>query len=92
MHLAPSTAWVWLIASGSRHSAFPARRAVRQSQGEAVQLPHLGLGYCSLGHRHGGFLPFTFDTDIANFEVQPFIFFHHRHPAGRSLSWESSTA
>ena len=59
MHLARTQHRVGLADSlRSRHSAFPACRAVRHSQGEAVELPHLGLGYRSLGHCHGGFYTF----------------------------------
>lgn len=55
MHLAPSTAWVWLIACAVVILFFPLAAQFGNLKGK---LPHLGLGYRSLGHRRGGFYAF----------------------------------
>lgn len=75
MHLAPSTAWVWLIACAVVILFFPLAAQFGKLKGKLSSFRTWVWAIALLGIVTAGFMPFTFDTDIANFEVQPFIFF-----------------
>ena len=75
MHLAPSTAWVWLIACAVVILFFPLAAQFGNLKGKLSSFRTWVWAIALLGIVAAGFIPFTFDTDIANFEVQPFIFF-----------------
>ena len=75
MHLAPSTAWVWLIACTVVILLFPLAAQFGNLKGKLSSFRTWVWAIALLGIVTAGFMPFTFDTDIANFEVQPFIFF-----------------
>lgn len=75
MHLAPSTAWAWLIASAVIILLFPLAAQFGNLKGKLSSFHTWVWAIALLGIVAAGFIPFTFDTDIANFEVQPFIFF-----------------
>ena len=75
MHLAPSTAWVWLIACAVIILFFPLAAQFGNLKGKLSSFRTWVWAIALLGIVAAGFMPFTFDTDIANFEVQPFIFF-----------------
>ncbi|WP_314608799.1 pentapeptide repeat-containing protein [Rothia mucilaginosa] len=75
MHLAPSTAWVWLIACAVVILLFPLAAQFGNLKGKLSSFRTWVWAIALLGIVTAGFIPFTFDTDIANFEVQPFIFF-----------------
>ena len=75
MHLAPSTAWVWLIACAVVILFFPLAAQFGNFKGKLSSFRTWVWAIALLGIVTAGFMPFTFDTDIANFEVQPFIFF-----------------
>ena len=75
MHLAPSTAWVWLIACAVVILFFPLAAQFGNLKGKLSSFRTWVWAIALLGIVTAGFMPFTFDTDIANFEVQPFIFF-----------------
>lgn len=75
MHLAPSTAWVWLIACAVVILFFPLAVQFGNLKGKLSSFRTWVWAIALLGIVTAGFMPFTFDTDIANFEVQPFIFF-----------------
>ena len=75
MHLAPSTAWVWLIACAVVILFFPLAAQFGNLKGKLSSFRTWVWAIALLGIVAAGFMPFTFDTDIANFEVQPFIFF-----------------
>ena len=75
MHLAPSTAWVWLIACAVVILFFPLAAQFGNLKGKLSSFRTWVWAIALLGIVTAGFIPFTFDTDIANFEVQPFIFF-----------------
>ena len=75
MHLAPSTAWVWLIACAVVILFFPLAAQFGNLKGKLSSFRTWVWTIALLGIVAAGFMPFTFDTDIAYFEVQPFIFF-----------------
>lgn len=75
MHLTPSTAWAWLIACAVVILFFPLAAQFGNLKGKLSSFHTWVWAIALLGIVTAGFMPFTFDTDIANFEVQPFIFF-----------------
>ena len=75
MHLAPSTAWAWLIACAIVILLFPLAAQFGNFKGKLSSFRTWVWAIALLGIVTAGLMPFTFDTDIANFEVQPFIFF-----------------
>ncbi|WP_311469245.1 pentapeptide repeat-containing protein [uncultured Rothia sp.] len=75
MHLAPSTAWAWLIACAVVILFFPLAAQFGNLKGKLSSFRTWVWAIALLGIVTAGFIPFTFGTDIANFEVQPFIFF-----------------
>ncbi len=75
MHLAPSTAWAWLIACVVVILFFPLAAQFGNLKGKLSSFRAWVWAIALLGIVTAGFMPFTFDTDIATFEVQPFIFF-----------------
>lgn len=75
MHLAPSTAWAWLIACAVVILFFPLAAQFGNLKGKLSSFRTWVWAIALLGIVTAGFMPFAFDTDIANFEVQPFIFF-----------------
>lgn len=75
MHLAPSTAWAWLIACAVVILFFPLAAQFGNLKGKLSSFRTWVWAIALLGIVAAGFIPFTFGTDIANFEVQPFIFF-----------------
>ena len=75
MHLAPSTAWACLIACAVVILFFPLAAQFGNLKGKLSSFHTWVWAIALLGIVTAGFMPFTFDTDIANFEVQPFIFF-----------------
>ncbi|MEZ7692582.1 pentapeptide repeat-containing protein [Rothia mucilaginosa] len=75
MHLAPSTAWAWLIACVVVILFFPLAAQFGNLKGKLSSFRAWVWAIALLGIVAAGFMPFTFDADIANFEVQPFIFF-----------------
>lgn len=75
MHLAPSTAWVWLIACAVVILFFPLAVQFGNLKGKLPSFRTWVWAIALLGIVTAGFMPFAFDPDIAYFEVQPFIFF-----------------
>ena len=75
MHLSPSTAWVWLIACAVVILLFPLAAQFGNLKGKLSSFRTWVWAIALLGIVTAGFIPFTFGTEIANFEVQPFIFF-----------------
>lgn len=75
MHLAPSTAWVWLIACAVVILFFPLAAQFGNLKGKLSSFRTWVWAIALLGIVTAGFMPFIFDPGIANFEVQPFIFF-----------------
>ncbi len=75
MHLAPSTAWAWLIACAVVILFFPLAAQFGNLKGKLSSFRTWVWAIALLGIVTAGFMPFTSDTDIATFEVQPFIFF-----------------
>lgn len=75
MHLAPSTAWVWLIACAVVILFFPLAAQFGNLKGKLSSFRTWVWAIALLGIVAAGFMPFAFDPDIANFEIQPFIFF-----------------
>ena len=75
MHIAPSTAWVWLIACAVVILFFPLAAQFGNLRGKLSSFRTWVWAIALLGIVTAGFMPFTFDPDIAYFEVQPFIFF-----------------
>lgn len=75
MHLAPSTAWAWLIACAVVILLFPLAAQFGNLKGKLSSFRTWVWAIALLGIVTAGFIPFTFDTDVATFEVQPFIFF-----------------
>ena len=75
MHLAPSTAWVWLIACAVVILFFPLAAQFGNLKGKLSSFRTWVWAIALLGIVAAGFMPFTFDPDITYFEVQPFIFF-----------------
>ena len=75
MHLAPSTAWACLIACAVVILFFPLAAQFGNLKGKLSSFRTWVWAIALLGIVAAGFIPFTFGTDIATFEVQPFIFF-----------------
>ena len=75
MHLAPGTAWAWLIACAVVILLFPLAAQFGNLKRKLSSFRTWVWAIALLGIVTAGFMPFTFDTDIAHFEVQPFIFF-----------------
>lgn len=75
MRLAPSTAWAWLIACTVVILFFPLAAQFGNLKGKLSSFRTWVWAIALLGIVAAGFMPFTFDPGIANFEVQPFIFF-----------------
>lgn len=75
MHLAPSTAWIWLIACAVVILFFPLAAQFGNFKGKLSSFRTWVWAIALLGIVTAGFMPFAFDPDIAYFEVQPFIFF-----------------
>ena len=75
MHLAPSTAWAWLIASAVIILLFPLAAQFGNLKGKLSSFRTWVWAIALLGIVTAGFMPFAFDPGIPNFEVQPFIFF-----------------
>lgn len=75
MHLTPSTAWAWLIACAAVILFFPLAAQFGNLKGKLSSFRTWVWAIALMGIVTAGFMPFTLDTDIANFEVQPFIFF-----------------
>lgn len=75
MHLAPSTAWAWLIACAVVILLFPLAAQFGNLKGKLSSFRTWVWAIALLGIVAAGFMPFTFDADITHFEVQPFIFF-----------------
>ncbi len=75
MHLAPSTAWAWLISCAVVILLFPIAVQFGKFKGKLSSFRAWVWAIALLGIVAAGFMPFAFDPDIANFEVQPFIFF-----------------
>ena len=75
MHLAPSTAWVWMIACAVVILFFPLAAQFGNLKGKLSSFRTWVWAIALLGIVAAGFMPFAFDPGIANFEVQPFIFF-----------------
>ena len=75
MHLAPSTAWAWLIACAVVILLFPLAAQFGNLKGKLSSFRTWVWAIALLGIVTAGFIPFTFDTGITHFEVQPFIFF-----------------
>ena len=75
MHLAPSTAWAWLIACAVVILFFPLAAQFGNLKGKLSSFRTWVWAIALLGIVTAGFMPFAFDPGIANFEVQPLIFF-----------------
>ncbi|MEZ7666294.1 pentapeptide repeat-containing protein [Rothia mucilaginosa] len=75
MHLAPSTAWAWLIACVVVILFFPLAAQFGNLKGKLSSFRAWVWAIALLGIVTAGFMPLAFDPGIANFEVQPFIFF-----------------
>lgn len=75
MHLTLSTAWAWLIACAVVILLFPLAAQFGNLKGKLSSFRTWVWAIALLGIVTAGFMPFTFDPGIANFEVQPFIFF-----------------
>ena len=75
MHLAPSTAWAWLIACAVVILFFPLAAQFGNLKGKLSSFRTWVWAIALLGIVAAGFMPFAFDPGIAYFEVQPFIFF-----------------
>ena len=75
MHLAPSTAWAWLIACAVIILLFPLAAQFGNLKGKLSSFRTWVWAIALLGIVTAGFMPFTSDTNITHFEVQPFIFF-----------------
>ena len=75
MHLAPSTAWAWLITCAVVILFFPLAAQFGNLKGKLSSFRTWVWAIALLGIVAAGFMPFAFDPGIANFEVQPFIFF-----------------
>ena len=75
MHLAPSTAWAWLIACAVVILLFPFAAQFGNLKRKLSSFRTWVWAIALLGIVTAGFMPFIFDPGITNFEVQPFIFF-----------------
>ena len=65
MHLAPSTAWAWLIACAVVILLFPLAAQFGNLKGKLSSFRTWVWAIALLGIVTAGFMPFTFDTDIA---------------------------
>ena len=75
MHLAPSTAWVWLIACAVVILFFPLAAQFGNLKGKLSSFRTWVWAIALLGIVTAGFIPFAVDAGNTHFEVQPFIFF-----------------
>ena len=75
MHLAPSTAWVWLIACAVVILFFPLAAQFGNLKGKLSSFHTWVWAIALLGIVAAGFMPFAVDAGNTHFEVQPFIFF-----------------
>lgn len=75
MHLAPSTAWAWLISCAVVILLFPLAAQFGNLKGKLSSFRTWVWAIALLGIVTAGFMPFIFDPGITHFEVQPFIFF-----------------
>ena len=75
MHLAPSTAWAWLIACAVVILFFPLAAQFGNLKGKLSSFRTWVWAIALLGIVTAGFMPFTVDAGNTHFEVQPFIFF-----------------
>ena len=75
MYLVPSTAWAWLIACAVVILFFPLATQFGNFKGKLSSFRTWVWAIALLGIVAAGLMPFTFDADIAYFEVQPLIFF-----------------
>lgn len=75
MHLAPSTAWVWLIACAVVILFFPLAAQFGNLKGKLSSFRTWVWTIALLGIVTAGFMPFAVDSGNTHFEVQPFIFF-----------------
>lgn len=75
MHLAPSTAWAWLIACAVVILLFPLAAQFGNLKGKLSSFRTWVWAIALLGIVAAGFMLFIFDPGITHFEVQPFIFF-----------------
>ena len=75
MHLAPSTAWAWLIACAVVILLFPLAAQFGNLKGKLSSFRTWVWAIALLGIVTAGFMPFAVDDGNTHFEVQPFIFF-----------------
>lgn len=75
MHLAPSTAWAWLIACAVVILFFPLAAQFGNFKGKLSSFRTWVWAIALLGIVTAGFIPFAVDAGNTHFEVQPFIFF-----------------
>lgn len=75
MHLAPSTAWAWLIACTVVILLFPLAAQFGNLKGKLSSFHTWVWAIALLGIVTAGFIPFAVDAGNTHFEVQPFIFF-----------------
>lgn len=75
MHLAPSTAWAWLIACAVVILLFPLAAQFGNFKGKLSSFRAWVWAIALLGIVAAGFIPFAVDAGNTHFEVQPFIFF-----------------
>ena len=75
MHLAPSTAWAWLIACAVVILLFPLAAQFGNLKGKLSSFRTWVWAIALLGIVTAGFMPFAVDAGNTHFEVQPFIFF-----------------
>lgn len=75
MHLAPSTAWAWLIACAVLILFFPLAAQFGNLKGKLSSFRTWVWAIALLGIVAAGFMPFAVDAGNTHFEVQPFIFF-----------------
>ena len=75
MHLAPSTAWVWLIACAVVILLFPLAAQFGNLKGKLSSFRTWVWAIALLGIVTAGFIPFAVYAGNTHFEVQPFIFF-----------------
>lgn len=75
MHLAPSTAWAWLIACAVIILLFPLAAQFGNLKGKLSSFRTWVWAIALLGIVAAGFMPFAVDAGNTHFEVQSFIFF-----------------
>ena len=75
MHLAPSTAWAWLIACAVVILLFPLAAQFGNLKRKLSSFRTWVWAIALLGIVTAGFMPFAVDSGNTHFEVQPFIFF-----------------